>query len=431
MTTPLFLNMVRDNYETDFGLFNLVQSIKYKVFRPLFSSPQLPPIILVPGLGASKIYARWNKPDAESTAKFVDERGIFETPTAWNCRTLQPEFVPIWGTEEPSEEVAKYCLADNLHVIYNSETREVENAPGVTTYVGQGWDLATNCYNDFIKSLEAVGYQKDANLICAQYDFRRISGQVLKEYVMELKIMIERVVRESGMGVIIIGHSLGSQIANYFLTQMKKEWKDMHIKEFDIVSGTLGGVPKALRTLLSGSENTLDRETNRNFCGLLWMLPCPMLYGNLSLVTFRNVSYSANDMEQLFRLARYNETYEIYKNIHKLQVNGMNAPQVVVNIFSGNNIPTESNYEYTTSLNDPPLMESAEQNNMTWNNPQEMYPSNFNGDGTSPKFILEHPVQWSIYQKEPIRYFFYDGVGDDKILSKKESVSNILSTIIN
>jgi hypothetical protein len=432
MTTPLFLSMVKDDYETDFGLFNMIQSLKYKVFRPLFTTPNLPPVVLVPGLGASKIYARWNKNgiDTNGTAKFLDGAGVFETSSEWNCRTLQSDFIPLW---EPNdyEGAAKYCWANNLHVNYDSQTGEVVNAPGVTTYVGQGWDLATNCYHDFIKSFEAAGYQKDANLYCAQYDFRRICGSILREYLMELQALIETAASKNGGRVVLIGHDLGSQIANYFLVQMPKEWKDAYIKEFVIVSGTFGGVPKALRTLLSGTGEQLERETYRHFCGLLWMLPCPMIYGDLPLVRFRNIDYTAKNIEQLLRLARYNDTYELYsKHIHSLQVKSMQAPGVPVSIYSGNEVPTESNYVYGASLTDSPEMEEPVQDNELGERRGEIYPSNFNGDGTSPKFVLEHPVQWSRYQREPVRYFFYNWVSHEKVLSRKDSVMDILGGIL-
>lgn len=429
----LFLNMVPEDYETDFGLFNLVQSLKYKVFRPLFTSPQLRPAILVPGLGASKIYGRWNRTGVESsgTAKFLDGEGVFETPSEWNCRTIQTEWVPLWDYSAVGEGVAKYCWANNVHVSYDSQTGEVRNAPGVTTYVGQGWDLATNCYHDLVKSFEAVGYQKDTNFFCSQYDFRRLCGNVLREYLSELRALIETAVRTNGQKAVLIGHDLGSQVANYFLVSSPKEWKDAYIQEFVVVSGTFGGVPKALRTLLSGGGDPLEREVQRNFCGLLWMLPCPMLYGDLPLVRFRNTNYSAKDTEQLLRLARYHETYELYsKHIHELQMKSMQCPGVPVSVYAGSNVPTESNYEYGASLTDPPRTIVPEQNNELGNRRGETYPSNLNGDGTSPRFVLEHPVQWSRYQRESVRYYFYDWVSHDKILSRKDPVADILSSIL-
>ena len=436
----LFLNNVEDDYETDFGLFNLIQTLKYKVFRPLFSTPKLKPLILVPGLGASTIYATWNKSEEQTpTSKFLDGAGVFEASSEWSCRTLQTEWVPIWSRETANlTGVGKYCLSNNLHVVYDAQQNDVANSPGVRTYVSPGWELATGCYNDFIKALESVGYTKESlgnnptNLLCANYDFRRMCGRVLSEYIAELTVLIESSVTQNGQRAILVGHDLGSQIANYFLGQMPKEWKDAYIDKFIVISGTFGGCPKALRTLLSPGD-PLDRETQRNFCGLLWMLPCPEIYGDLPLVNYRGVDYTAKQIPQLLHYARYGETNAIHANIvHNLQMQSMRSPGVSVSIFSGNKVPTESNYAYDKTLLDPPVRISPKQDNeLGYRVPRIEYPSNFNGDGTVPKFVLEHPAQWSRYQREPVIYSFYDGLGHNEVLSRKDSVQDIIGSILS
>lgn len=427
----LFLNKVADDYETDFGLFNLVQTLRYKIFRPLFSSPKLRPVIFIPGIGASTIYATWNKSGQETpNSKFLDEAGVFETSSEWSCRTLQTEWVPIWSQETAKENnVGKYCQANNLHVVYNAQSNQVDNSSGVRTYVSPGWDLATNCYNDFLRALESLGYQKDKNLLCANYDFRRMCGHLLADYVSELRVMVENAARESGRRVALVSHDFGSQVANYFLLGMPKEWKDAYIDQFHIVSGTFGGCPKALRTLLSPGDD-LDREVQKNFCGLLWMLPCPGLYGDIPLVNLRGVTYTAKNIPQLLHYAKLNDSNAIYSNIvHKLQMDTLRAPGVPVYVFSGNQIPTESNYTYENTLVDLPVIEYPMQDNELGYREGGRYPSNFNGDGTMPKFALEHPMQWSRYQREPVVYSFYDGVGHNEILSRKEAVEEILGIL--
>lgn len=427
--TSLFINTITQDLSTDFRLFNLIQSLKYKVFLPLtFRKPQLRPIIVIPGLGASKIYGMWNKGPVD-TAKFLDGAGVFEMPSEWNCRTLQPELTDLWP-HEFDEDISKYCWADNIRVRYDQE--RILNSPGVVTQVAPMGELP-EYMGDLVRALESIGYQQGRTLFGAQYDFRKLPDpSTFAEYNTELRNLIETCVSQTGLPAVIISHDLGSQVANGFLTKMPKEWKDTYVSELHVVSGTFGGCPKALRTIMSGdAKDPILREAYKNFGGLLWMLPCPELYGDIPLVRYRGVGYSAKDIPMLLGYAKCAEASEIYQKIvHPAQMESMRAPGVPVYVYSGNNVPTESNYVYERSLTESPVLGVPVQNNeLPWSTDSH-YPTQFNGDGTMPKFALEHPMQWSKYQREPVYYHFYDKLEHNDILNHVEPIQDILGVLL-
>ena len=449
---PLLLNMYKQNLNVDFALFNFIQTLKYKVFKPIQQGGMQTPVIIIPGLGESKILATWNKSGAEQPSgnvKSLDLYQNFENSNDWNCRTMQMDWSTIWYPEEElngnieTKGLAQFCWADNIRVNYDPETNTITNTAGVRTIssdVGSVEFVSKSYMGQLVRALESAGYRKGSTLFGASYDFRKIcNNPTLREYCIGLANLIEHSVRtNNGKKAVLVTHNLGSQLANYFLTGMPQEWKNMYIKSFVCLSGTFGGCPKALRTLLSGTdlsnsqEKNVLREVCKNFNGIQWMLPSPIVYGDTPLVEFKMVRYSAKDIPELLRLAGYNDSMAIYENIVKpVQLRSMQAPNVTTYIFAGNNLPTESSYTYEMSLTESPQKNYPNYNTQLPYRNDFNYPQQFTGDGTMPRFALEYPTQWTKYQKEPVYYRFYDQMEHMDILSSEEPIKDLLSILIN
>jgi lysophospholipase III len=461
---PLYLNMYKQNLSTDFKLFNLIQTIKYRVFKPIARGiytnggfgqvslgPSLNPVIIVPGLGTSSILGIWNKPDSVNV-KQLDYHQNFESAEKWNCRKIQNNWSELWfpyNYEESPETkgVAQYCWAHNINVKYKGKGPEkgppkLQNSEGVitrTSEFGKASFIPQSYMYYLMDALTAAGYKHGTTLFGAPYDFRKIcSEDVLYEFCGSLANLIQQSVQNNGKKAIILGHDLGSPLANYFLTKSSKEWKDQYIQSFISVSGAFGGCPKALRTLLSGvkvsnsKERTLLRKIGANFSGIQWMLPCPAVYGDVPLVSHKYINYSAKDIPKLLEMAGYDEAKDIYENIvQSVQQQSLQAPHVPVYVFGGDKIPTESNYNYADSLIQNPVMNyPLYKTDLPYNN-NFQFTDSYDGDGTMPKFTLEVPLQWTNYQEEPIFYRFYNRAEHKEILELLEPVKDILSVITN
>lgn len=439
---PIFLNMYKQQLETDFGLFDVIQNLKYKYFNPKIgmniTDKSLNPIVFIPGLGTTDITARWNKSSSKNV-KTVNGTE-FQESERWSCRQTQDQWTDMWFPGDNSNKrVSQYCWEDNIKVLYNKNNNTVTNPEGVeTTIKGFGTtSFQPNSYlNTWLSAVKALGYKEGFNLFGAGYDFRKIcSADEMGDYVNSLKQIIERSVRATGKRVMLVGHSLGSNIANYFLVNQPKAWKDAYIKSFVTFSGAFGGCPKALRTMLSGvdvtnkPERQLLRNVTRNFTGLQWMLPVPGVYGDIPLVHYRSVSYSAKDIPELLGMVS-DSALEIYMNVVvPVQMASLVAPGVPVYTFSGTNLMTESSYKYTNSLTDDPIknhpyyqMDQAFANNYD-------YPQEFNGDGTIPHLALQYPLSWTSHQKEPIVYRFYNRVEHKDILNTEQPVKDFIAII--
>lgn len=118
-------------------------------------------------------------------------------------------------------------------------------------------------WNKVIQNLGAIDYDPD-KMSTAAYDWRLayLDLERRDRYFSKLKQQIELIHELSGEKVVLIGHSMGSQIVFYFLkwAEAKGElygnggpnWVQIHIDSFVNVAGTLLGAPKAVPALISG-----------------------------------------------------------------------------------------------------------------------------------------------------------------------------------
>lgn len=424
---PLFLNLC-PKFGQDFRLFDVVQKLKINgsnnspswngtyvkgsETRSETESRKLRPIILIPGLGASSLFARWNKTSSGSV-QTIDGSGNFQQPNTMSCNQVQNSWVHIWPPNVSG--LASFCWADNTRVTVNGN--RIVNAVGVDTTTQEigSIEFANNDYmSTLIDALESLGYEQGINLFAANYDFRKIGDSTeINAWCLSVSKLIEQNCSIQENPAIIIGHDLGAVVANYFLVGAVQEWKDRFIDKFISVSGTFGGCPKALRSVLSGVSAPSDVENFNNVIktssGLSLMLPNPLVFGNESIVQLNRVLYSSKDTQKMVETVS-TDAAKILKISEKIRDISMNAPGVEVHLLAGTDIDTESSYIYDMSLvNEPEILEHSV------------------GDGTMTNLALEYPIWWSKYQVQPVYFQFFSGVEHTKILSTLEPVQYILN----
>ena len=185
-----------------------------------------------------------------------------------------------WGTEPKSRQyfrkrlwgswsMMKALVADQAnwkrHIMLDKKTGL--DPPGIKLRAAQGFD-ATDFFitgywiwNKVLENLAAIGYSP-TNAFTAAYDWR-LSFQNLEirdQYFTRLKSYIEVAVHTSGKKVVLISHSMGSQVAYYFFAWVEAEghgnggpkWVDTFIEAWVNISGCMLGALKDLPAVLSG-----------------------------------------------------------------------------------------------------------------------------------------------------------------------------------
>jgi hypothetical protein len=436
---PIFVNFYPKELGTDFKLadylrrlkmerneptlYNGLQKPAYTLSRPypndisksfygytqISAGRDMTPVIIIPTIGASKIYAKWSKQNGLSVKK-LDSYGNFETTDKWNCKDTQNEWTKIWSPQQNVQGLVEYCWSENAKITV-TQNGYLDNTAGTSTIVndiGQ-LDFESSYYDTLIKALYAIGYVEGSTLFGANYDHRKVSSDS-NYFVNSLKSLIDSL----GTSVILLGHGFGACVANNFLNSVNQQWRQNKIKTFISVSGTYTGCPKALRVLMSGEslpnsqESKIIRDTTLNYDSLYLMTPNSMLYANTTLVvknknniTGSNIPYISQRIGSVSYSVPYVETYK--KKM--LADSGIPTFSLV-----GTGINTESSYVYSDFLDNPIQISKK-----------------YNGDGTVPDFSLLYPLNY--WSKVSSRV--YNNAEHTQILSMFEPIRDILEIVKN
>lgn len=204
------------------------------------------PIIMIPGVISTGLES-WSLVGTE------------ECPT-------QPYFRKrLWG----SFYMLRAMLLDKAcwvkHLMLDPETGL--DPPGFKMRAAQGMEAADFfiagywIWNKMLENLAAIGYDSNTMSV-ASYDWRLAYKdlEVRDGFFSKLKYNIEENLVKTGEKTVIASHSMGSQVAFYFMKWVEAEgygnggtsWVNDHIQAFVDISGSTLGTPKAIVALLSG-----------------------------------------------------------------------------------------------------------------------------------------------------------------------------------
>lgn len=208
------------------------------------------PVIMIPGVTSTGL-EMW---EGKSCARSLFRQRLWGTLTM--LRTLL---------------VDKDCWIEHLRL--NPKTGG--DPEGIRIRAAQGLEAADFILPGFwvwariISNLAEIGYDHN-NLHMAAYDWRLDIGNLESrdKYFSRLKAQIELMyAAQGGRKIVIIGHSLGSQVWLYFQKWVEadpkrsrdgigggggNQWIDKHVESFINLAGPLLGAPKSVSTILSG-----------------------------------------------------------------------------------------------------------------------------------------------------------------------------------
>lgn len=163
------------------------------------------------------------------------------------------------------------------HIMLDEETGL--DPPGVKLRAAQGFEAADFfmagywIWNKILQNLSAIGYDPN-KMVTAAYDWRLsyLDLERRDQYFSRLKLQVELRYQTAGEKSILVGHSMGSQIAFYFMKWVEaegehfgnggKDWVNKHIAAFIDISGSVLGAPKAIPALISGEmKDTVQLNT--------------------------------------------------------------------------------------------------------------------------------------------------------------------------
>jgi len=158
-------------------------------------------------------------------------------------------------------------------------------------------------FGPVIQALQAVGYVEGQNLDASPYDWR-VPPHVLEDRDQYFSRTMVQVVdlyeKNKNTPVVLLGHSLGTKTAHYFLNFAKEKagrgWIDKYVHTYMPVGAPHLGAPKALRSIVSGDKMGLETFLSsaealvmgRSFGSGPFLLPKEMPPDATSTVFIRN-----------------------------------------------------------------------------------------------------------------------------------------------
>lgn len=138
---------------------------------------------------------------------------------------------------------------------------------GIKLRAAQGFDAADFfitgywIWNKILENLATIGYDP-TNSYTAAYDWRLSYAnlEVRDQYFTRLKMYIETAVKISNKKIVLVSHSMGSQVVFYFFHWVASEdggkggddWVEQYIDSWINISGCMLGALKGLPAVLSG-----------------------------------------------------------------------------------------------------------------------------------------------------------------------------------
>jgi phospholipid:diacylglycerol acyltransferase len=173
----------------------------------------------------------------------------------------------LWGSWSMMRALITDKAGWKRHIMLDTETGL--DPPGIKLRAAQGFDAADFfitgywIWNKILENLATIGYDP-TNAFTAAYDWRLsyANCEVRDQYFSRLKMHIELANKISGTKVVLLSHSMGSQVLYYFLHWVEAHgegfgnggpsWVDDNVDSWINVSGCMLGAVKGLTAVLSG-----------------------------------------------------------------------------------------------------------------------------------------------------------------------------------
>ncbi|MCP6758467.1 MAG: hypothetical protein NHB32_06770 [Fischerella sp. CENA71] len=177
---------------------------------------------------------------------------------------------------------------------FNREAPELDGVRSLGYYVPEKEPLDKEYYEPLINRLvKEKGYEPNINLIGHPYDWRLAPKALEERYgtFTNLKRKIERLYNKYDLPVVLIAHSMGNRLVQYFLNWIEKEqsngsldWINKYIHRYIAISPPWLGAPQAIYRLSdspillpAGAEKQIGLKGMKNvlqsFSSIPWLLP--------------------------------------------------------------------------------------------------------------------------------------------------------------
>eukprot|EP00307_Rebecca_sp_RCC1486_P000258 CAMPEP_0119406352 /NCGR_PEP_ID=MMETSP1335-20130426/709_1 /TAXON_ID=259385 /ORGANISM="Chrysoculter rhomboideus, Strain RCC1486" /LENGTH=552 /DNA_ID=CAMNT_0007430429 /DNA_START=42 /DNA_END=1701 /DNA_ORIENTATION=+ len=347
------------------------------VERKDMGDPNLPPVVLVPGIGGSRIQARvpGRRNDWECLVQQFFQKSWFDL---WFDIT---EIIPgSVGCFQANMEL-KWDMWRHEYLDNGVQTRLVDfgDIGGVRCIVPamESTCTLTEVYSKLAYHLETMGYVAGSNLHGAPYDWRTGPKYWTKAggAFSQLQRLIESTVQlNSGRKAVLVAASEGAPYLLWFLNNyVTPEWKEKYVEAYVPIAGSFGGSLQSLRMVLAGYlwginskslpwiDGSILAEVSRTFGGVTWSFPqaIPGHLDDWTVVETPHRSWRASEINELLHQVDLHTTADIYNTTRRYHT--FAPPGVKTYCFYGAGVSTPATLRYSSEdVYDPAMLQYNE-----------------------------------------------------------------------
>ena len=304
----------------------------------------LPPIIIVPGTGGSQLEGKLN-PSLGILCSRLDNMLKVNSSDNW---------FTLWVSKL---ELLTKCFVDYGKLIYDPATHTTSNSkdaeirvPGFGNTTTVEWltpdkSSVGRYFYDVVDTLVSLGYERGTTVKAAPYDFRKAANEH-SEYLDNMKNLIESTYSNINRKVILMTHSLGSKLTQYFLSKQSLSWKSRYLDSVIHINPAFAGSVKSVLVYTVGDDlgsrwlsSEAMKEVESTFPSITWLLPSPSIFQNQSLVKTPSKVFTAFDYDHFFDAANISNGWNMYQDVADLD-GEFPAPQIETFIVYGTHVPT-------------------------------------------------------------------------------------------
>ena len=384
------------------------------------------PIMLLPGLSASRLTATWNKTTVPSA----------------KCPKVEHTWTNVWLTLE--NLLKSECWADTLALGFDAaaglftprsgiNVLPTSGLPGVEYLVRVSPHIKFEPYMaSLVQYLKANVSYTDLMMDAIPYDWRQSAAYLNEQYGLfqTLKIRIEALYTANGnTSVAILAHSLGCDVATAFLNAMPLEWRTLYVAKFLAVAPPLLGAPGSAFNLLTGNDSPFMigplslikpkhfLSITRTWPGLAQVFPVPGSAppdGQGSpLIQSPSRNYSVQDLPELFRSGGFPDTATMIETTASW-LSDLEPPEVPVECIYGHGTQTPVGLVYDSD-------------DIFNTDPTERYAD---GDGIVPLASLTQCALWGEYQSYSVHEHVIDGVNHSTIITNTKTLELVKTLLV-
>eukprot|EP00746_Dinoflagellata_sp_MGD_P020215 gnl/MRDRNA2_/MRDRNA2_147022_c0_seq1.p1 gnl/MRDRNA2_/MRDRNA2_147022_c0~~gnl/MRDRNA2_/MRDRNA2_147022_c0_seq1.p1 ORF type:complete len:1054 (+),score=240.64 gnl/MRDRNA2_/MRDRNA2_147022_c0_seq1:187-3162(+) len=333
-------------------------------------NPELPPVVLVPPLTGSKLFAKTRPNNLKNPLCKLPFSNMLWPVDKEN---LVGALVGCWQEEMGIEVDVAASKRENKEI-----TIEPPGVHVYTTNYGDPSEGLTPTYEPFIPQLRLLGYRENKNLFGVPYDWRRGPASWYEHDWPILKQHIEKWVAESGgRPAIFISLSMGGPYFAAFLLHaagVDAAWKKKHVAAYITMSGPFGGTIAAMGMSIWGSlgfpandfgkregaheenpyqshlQQQIIKSLLHGFGSIAWLIPPQISARARSLIQLPEKwkgNITTQDLPAVLSLVSP-ELYQLYELAQRFPT--MDHPGVKVYCMYGTKLQGPALYRYTEKL---------------------------------------------------------------------------------